>query len=151
MEMCFHSNQHPSSIKHPFISLYSKYQSFIFTCFPDMNTPVFPILDDIYCTAPRFLTVPAGPDQGVSAGPDQGVPAGPAHQQVFALTLSQPCWFHEATKAKSQECILYKVEWLFIFLHFSHFVPLFLSLVKFSLHFVDWNSFFSSNLAEYNS
>ena len=49
MEMCFHSNQHPSSIKHPFISLYSKYQSFIFTCFPDMNSPIFPILDDIYC------------------------------------------------------------------------------------------------------
>ena len=42
--MCFHSNQHPSSIKHPFISLYSKYQSFMFTCFPDMNSPVFPIL-----------------------------------------------------------------------------------------------------------
>ena len=51
MEMCFHSNQHPSSIKHPFISLYFKYQSFIFSCFPDMNSPVFPSLDDIYCTS----------------------------------------------------------------------------------------------------
>ena len=48
--MCFHSNQHPSSIEHPFISLYSKYQFFIFICFADMNSPVFPILDDIYCT-----------------------------------------------------------------------------------------------------
>ena len=47
--MCFHSNQHPSSIKHPFTSLYSKYQSFIFTCFPDMNSSIFPSLDDIYC------------------------------------------------------------------------------------------------------
>ena len=49
MEMCFHGNQHPSSIKHPFISLYSKYQFFIFNCFPDMHSPVFPILDDNYC------------------------------------------------------------------------------------------------------
>ena len=37
MEMCFHSNQHPSSIKLPFICLYSKYQSVMFTCFRDMT------------------------------------------------------------------------------------------------------------------
>ena len=49
--MCFHGNQHPSSKKHPFIFLYSEYQSFMFTYFPDMNSPIFPrpILDDIYC------------------------------------------------------------------------------------------------------
>ena len=50
MEMCFHGNQHPSSIKHPFISLYSKYQFFMFICLPNMNSPVFPSLDDIYCS-----------------------------------------------------------------------------------------------------
>ena len=48
--MCFHSNQHPWAIQHPFISLYSKYQSFKFICLPVMNSPVFPSLDDIYCT-----------------------------------------------------------------------------------------------------
>ena len=46
---CFHGNRHPSSIKHPFISLYIKYQSQRFICIPDMNSPVFPSLDDIYC------------------------------------------------------------------------------------------------------
>jgi len=49
MEMCFHGNQHPSSTKHPFISLYSKYHPFIFICPLNMNSPVFPSLDDIYC------------------------------------------------------------------------------------------------------
>ena len=53
MKICFHDNQYPSSIKHPFVSLYSKYQSFIFVCLPDMNSPIFPSLDDIYC---RLLT-----------------------------------------------------------------------------------------------
>ena len=48
--MCFHSNQHPSAIKHPFISLYFKYQFHKFICLPVMNSPVFPSLDDIYCT-----------------------------------------------------------------------------------------------------
>ena len=47
--MCFHGNQHPSSIKYPFISLYSKYHPFIFICLLNMNSPVFPSLDDIYC------------------------------------------------------------------------------------------------------
>ena len=47
--MCFHGNQHPSSIKHPFISLYSKYHPFMFICLLNMNSPVFPSLDDIYC------------------------------------------------------------------------------------------------------
>ena len=50
MEMCFHSNRHPSPIKHAFINLYSKYQSFTFICLPNMNSPIFPSLDDIYCT-----------------------------------------------------------------------------------------------------
>ena len=49
MEMCFHGNQHPWAIKHPFISLYSKYHAPNFICLPVMNSPVFPSLDDIYC------------------------------------------------------------------------------------------------------
>ena len=52
--MCFHGNQHPLSIKHPFISLYTKYQSHKFICFPIMNSPVFPSLDDIYCISFSF-------------------------------------------------------------------------------------------------
>ena len=48
--MCFHGNQHPWAIKHLFVSLYSKYQSFKFISLPVMNSPVFPSLDDIYCT-----------------------------------------------------------------------------------------------------
>ena len=47
--MCFHSNQHPWAIKHPFISLYFKYQSLKFICLSVVNSPVFPSLDDIYC------------------------------------------------------------------------------------------------------
>ena len=47
--MCFHGNQHPSSIKHRFISLYSKYHPSMFICLLNMNSPVFPSLDDIYC------------------------------------------------------------------------------------------------------
>ena len=50
MEMCFHGNQNPWAIKHPFISLYFKYQSLRFICLSVMNSPVFPSLDDIYCT-----------------------------------------------------------------------------------------------------
>ena len=48
--MCFYSNQHPLSTKHPFISFYSKYHPFILVCLLNMNSPVFPSLDDIYCT-----------------------------------------------------------------------------------------------------
>ena len=48
--MCFHGNQHPWAIKHPFISLYSKYQSLKFICLPVVNSPAFPSLDNIYCT-----------------------------------------------------------------------------------------------------
>ena len=47
--MCFHGNQHPWATKHPFISLYSKYQSLKYICLPVMNFPVFPSLDDINC------------------------------------------------------------------------------------------------------
>ena len=47
--MCFQSNQHLLSMKHPFISLYSQYQTFISICLLNMNSPVFPSLDDIYC------------------------------------------------------------------------------------------------------
>ena len=49
MEMYFHGNQHPWAIKHPFISLYSKYQSLKYICLPIMTSPVFPSLDKIYC------------------------------------------------------------------------------------------------------
>ena len=49
MKMCFHGNQHPWVIKHPFYSLYSKYHFLNFICLPVMNSPVFPSLDDIYC------------------------------------------------------------------------------------------------------
>ena len=55
MKMCFHSNQHPWATKHPFISLYSKYQSLKKICFPVMNSPVFPSLDDIYCTCCYYM------------------------------------------------------------------------------------------------
>ena len=47
--MYFHGNQHLWAIKHPFVSLYSKYQFLQFICLPVMNSPVFPSLDDIYC------------------------------------------------------------------------------------------------------
>ena len=58
MEMCFHGNQHQLSIKHPFDSLYSKYNSFILICLPDMNSPAFASLDDIYCTFLSFTSIP---------------------------------------------------------------------------------------------
>ena len=48
--MCFHSNQHPWAIKHPFKSLYFKYNSLSFICLPVMNSPRFPSLDNIYCS-----------------------------------------------------------------------------------------------------
>ena len=57
MELGFHGNQHPSSIKHPFISLYFKYYPFMFICLLNMNSPVFPSLDDIYCINISFFTV----------------------------------------------------------------------------------------------
>ena len=47
--MCFHGNQYPWAIKHSFISLYSKYQSLNFICLPEVNSLVFPSLDDIFC------------------------------------------------------------------------------------------------------
>ena len=50
MEMCFHGNQLSWGIKHPFISLYSKYHSPGFICFSSMLAPVIPSLDGIYCT-----------------------------------------------------------------------------------------------------
>ena len=53
--MCFHGNQHPWAIKHPFNSLYFKYHSLNFICLPVMNSPRFPSLDDIYCTSQGFL------------------------------------------------------------------------------------------------
>ena len=49
MELCFHGNQHLSSIKHHFISLCSKYQFFMYFCFPNMNSPIFQSLDNFYC------------------------------------------------------------------------------------------------------
>ena len=49
MEMFFHGNQHLWAVKHPFISLYSKYHSLNFVCLPVMNSPIIPSLDDIYC------------------------------------------------------------------------------------------------------
>ena len=60
MKMCFHGNQHPWAIKHPFISLYSKYQFHKFVCLLVMNSPVFPSLDDIYCRLVRVRQ--AGPE-----------------------------------------------------------------------------------------
>ena len=47
--MCFHGNRHPSSIKHLFISLYSKYQSFMFICLLIcMSTTAFKVLSHLY-------------------------------------------------------------------------------------------------------
>ena len=41
--MCFHGNQRPWAIKHPFINLYFKYQSLKFICLPVMNSPYFQV------------------------------------------------------------------------------------------------------------
>ena len=49
MEMCFHGNQLSWGIKHPIISLYSKYHSPGFICLSTMLAPVIPSLDEIYC------------------------------------------------------------------------------------------------------
>ena len=52
MRMYFHGNQHPLSIKHPYISLkslYFKYQSFEFISLLDMGSSVVITLDAIYC------------------------------------------------------------------------------------------------------
>ena len=49
MEMCFHGNQLSWVIKHPFISLYSKYHSPSFICLSIMLAPVISSLDEIYC------------------------------------------------------------------------------------------------------
>ena len=48
--MCFHGNQLSWVLKHPFISLYSKYHSSGFICSPTMLAPVVSSLDGIYCT-----------------------------------------------------------------------------------------------------
>ena len=48
--MHFHGNQLSWAIKHHFISLYFKYQSHKYICLPAMNSPIFPSLDDIYCS-----------------------------------------------------------------------------------------------------
>ena len=64
--MCFHGNQNPWAIKHPFISLYSKYHSLNFFCLPVMNSPVFPSLDDIYCMSHDQYTERHSPDALVS-------------------------------------------------------------------------------------
>ena len=53
IKMCFHGNRHPSSIKYPLISSYFKYYSLKIICFLIMNSPIFPSLDDIYCTQNR--------------------------------------------------------------------------------------------------
>ena len=50
MKMCFHGNQPWWAIKHPFISLYLKYQSSSFICLSAMLAPVISSLDEIYCT-----------------------------------------------------------------------------------------------------
>ena len=50
MEMCFHGNQLSWGIKHPFISLYSKYHSPGFICLSTMLAPVISSLDGIYCS-----------------------------------------------------------------------------------------------------
>ena len=52
MEMCFHGNQLSWGIKHPFISLYSKYHSPSFICLSTMLAPVISSLDEIYCNFP---------------------------------------------------------------------------------------------------
>ena len=54
--MCFHGNQHPLAKKHPFVSVYSKYQSLKYIYLPVMNSPVFPSLDDIYCMHNDHMT-----------------------------------------------------------------------------------------------
>ena len=49
MEMCFHGNQLSWRIKHPLISLWSKYCSPTFIRLSTMLAPVIPSLDEIYC------------------------------------------------------------------------------------------------------
>ena len=53
MEMCFHGNQLSWVIKHPIISLCSKYHSPSFICLSTMLAPVISSLDEIYCTIKR--------------------------------------------------------------------------------------------------
>ena len=50
IKMCFHGNQHLSVTNHSFISLYFRYQLFIFFCLPFKNSPVFSSLDDVFCS-----------------------------------------------------------------------------------------------------
>ena len=47
--MCFHGNQLSWGIKHPIISLCSKYHSQGFICLSTMLAPVISSLDEIYC------------------------------------------------------------------------------------------------------
>ena len=49
MEMCFHGNQLSWGIKHPLISLRSKYRSPAFIRLSTMLAPVISSLDEIYC------------------------------------------------------------------------------------------------------
>ena len=58
IEMCFYGSQHPSSIKYPLNNLYSKYHPFMFICLLNINSPVFPSLDVIYCTQDKSLRSP---------------------------------------------------------------------------------------------
>ena len=50
MEMCFHGNRPSWGIKHPIISLWSKYHSPGIICLFIMLAPVISSLDEIYCT-----------------------------------------------------------------------------------------------------
>ena len=50
MEMCFHGNQLSWGIKHPLISLWSKYCSPGFIRLSTVLAPVISSLDEIYCT-----------------------------------------------------------------------------------------------------
>ena len=49
MEMCFHGNRPSWGIKHPIISLWSKYHSSGFIRLSIMLAPVISSLDEIYC------------------------------------------------------------------------------------------------------
>ena len=50
MEMCFHGNQLSWGIKHPLISIWSKYRSLSFIRFSTMLAPVISSLDEINCS-----------------------------------------------------------------------------------------------------
>ena len=62
--MCFHGNQLSWGIKHPLISLWSKYRSPAFIRFSTMLAPVISSLDEIYCT-----NIPGGASKKVKTEP----------------------------------------------------------------------------------